>query len=171
MVDIETLDTRASAVIVSIGAVQFDPNSRLTGLSFYVRLDMDAQLKAGRTVSDSAISWWAQQLNLARNVFCEPVTPAVEGLRAFNAFVADAEGVWGNGSDFDNAILASANDTFGLKGWSYRRNRCYRTLKQLAANRNLPGLTRQGVRHNALEDAYYQAQRLQAIVANLKLDI
>ena len=41
--------------------------------------------------------------------------------------------VWGNGADFDNTILSSSYSETGLEQpWSFRNNRCYRTIKNLS---------------------------------------
>jgi exodeoxyribonuclease VIII len=64
--------------------------------------------------------------------------------------------VWGNGSDFDNAILAACYAAVGQPlPWDFWHNRCYRTLKALRPELKLQ---RQGTYHNALDDAKTQAQ-------------
>ena len=64
MLDIETLDTSPSAIVLSIGAVKF--NSVGLGDTFYVRLDSDPQLALGRTQSEATLTWWAGQSDAAR---------------------------------------------------------------------------------------------------------
>ena len=59
-----------------------------------------------------------------------------QGLTEFASFISRNGGeeakLWGNGSDFDNVIVGSLFDSFGLvKPWSYGRNRCYRTMKRM----------------------------------------
>ena len=67
--------------------------------------------------------------------------------------------------DFDNIILGSLYDAFGLrKPWSYSR---YRTVKNLGIGPRTPKV-REGVHHNALDDAITQARHLQEIFACLK---
>ena len=95
-----------------------------------------------------------------------------EALSRFSLFVAangdrDVE-LWGNGADFDNTILGSLYDAFGLrKPWSYSRNRCYRTMKNIGIGPRRPQ-AREGIYHNALDDAITQAIHLQDIFACLK---
>jgi exodeoxyribonuclease VIII len=63
--------------------------------------------------------------------------------------------VWGNGSDFDNAILSCCYGATGREvPWDFWHNRCYRTLKALRPG---PKLVREGTYHNALDDAKSQA--------------
>ncbi len=181
MLDLETLDTATSAVVISIGAVAFDPETNALGDTCYLELteDIAAQQARGRTISGDTVRWWMQQDVLAKRVFSVPPAEdvervsTVEALSRFNLFVADNGGrdaavMWGNGADFDNAILSSLYDTFGAyKPWSYSRNRCYRTLKNLGIGPHKPRV-REGVHHNALADAITQAVHLQEIFACLK---
>lgn len=187
MLDLETLDTCSSAVVLSIGAVAFDPFSRVIGEKFYVELvdDIAAQQRAGRTISGDTVRWWMDQNESAKLLFSkDPIqtdpkakvanrTSTELALKAFSAFIQRANGkeckVWGNGADFDNVVLGTLYEDFGLpKPWSYSKNRCYRTvmdLTRMSAFKNAPVLPkRQGVYHNALDDALTQAARLQEIM-------
>ena len=123
------------------------------------------------------------QSDAARSIFArrdeddlitpKPANPAVRmstehGLNEFSQFIARHGGkkveLWGNGADFDNVIIGSLFDTFGLvKPWSYGKNRCYRTMKRMFGE-NVP-LVHQGVHHNGLDDAITQAVHLQEIFA------
>lgn len=180
MLDLETLDTSPSAVVLSIGAVVFDPYTNVLGDHFYVEMteDIGSQQERGRTISGDTVRWWMQQDMLAKRVFAVPPPDGVEristleALTRFGAFVAANGGrdveLWGNGADFDNVILGSLYDAFGLrKPWSYSRNRCYRTMKNLGIGPRKPQV-RVGVYHNALGDAVTQAAHLQEIFACLK---
>lgn len=180
MLDLETLDTVSSAVVLSIGAVVFDPETDALGDKFYVEMteDTGTQQALGRTISGDTVRWWMHQDELAKRVFSVPAPGGVErvntpeALSRFSHFVAangdrDVE-VWGNGADFDNIILGSLYDKFGLrKPWSYSRNRCYRTMKNLGIGPRKPQ-ARVGVYHNALDDAVTQAVHLQEIFACLR---
>ena len=180
MLDLETLDTTSSAVVISIGAVAFDPEINALGDKFYVELtdDIARQQAHGRTISGDTVRWWMQQDVLAKRAFSVPPPDGVERVNTFEAlsrfglFVAtngarDVE-LWGNGADFDNIILGSLYDAFGLrKPWSHSRNRCYRTMKNLGIGPRRP-LVREGVHHNALDDAITQAVHLQEIFTCLK---
>ena len=178
MVDIETLDTSQSAVVLSIGAVAFDPNSKVLGEEFYVEFtDIDLQQKLGRTIGADTVTWWMQQSDEAKQLFsripsagARRVTTA-QGLSEFSAFLARNGGLqmqlWGNGADFDNVIIGSLYDSFGiLKPWSYGKNRCYRTMKRRFGEHT--PVVRHGVHHNGLDDAITQAVHLQEIFACIK---
>lgn len=176
MLDIETLDTAQSAVVLSIGAVVFDPHSKELGEKFYVEFttDLDTQQRVGRTVSAATVTWWMQQGAAAKQIFADPSPEGVrrvstaQGLTEFASFVSRNGGkeakLWGNGSDFDNVIVGSLFDSFGLaKPWSYSRNRCYRTMKRMFGED--VKVSRHGVHHNGLDDAITQAVHLQEIIA------
>lgn len=176
MLDIETLDTAQSAVVLSIGAVVFDPHSKELGEKFYVEFthDLAAQQRVGRTVSVNTVVWWMQQGAAAKQIFADPAPEGVhrvsttQGLAEFASFVSRNGGkeakLWGNGSDFDNVIVGSLYDSFNVvKPWSYAKNRCYRTMNRVFGE-NVP-LVHQGVLHNGLDDAITQAVHLQEIFA------
>lgn len=183
MLDLETLDTKTSAVVLSIGAVVFDPSSVGTvgsGSTFYAEMtdDTETQQAHGRTISGKTVGWWMQQSATAQGLFAE--LPANSNMRrrmnthnalsAFSNFVfknggRDAQ-IWGNGSDFDNLILGSLYESFNIsKPWSYGKNRCYRTMKR-EFGEGIP-IKRYGTHHNALDDAITQAVHLQEIYARI----
>jgi hypothetical protein len=166
MWDIESLDTRPSAIVLSVGAVCFDPNSDELGPSFHAILDLKTQAARGRTLSIDTIDWWNQQSIEARQVFAPAERiPVVDALHSLSFLLQEAEAVWGNGADFDNVIIGSLYESFDMRrAWSYGRNRCFRTVKSMALPKTYVAPVRAGVHHNALDDARYQAQVLQAIV-------
>ncbi len=162
--DLETLGTNGDAVVVSIGAIMFDAEN-IAENGFYAVLDIDDQVARGRKLNPGTVKWWMQQSEAARRVFTEKGRPVISVLDDFRAYVGynePGEGVkmWGNGADFDCVILGSLHDTFGMKKpWSYSNNRCFRTLKNIAQLEvGLGTPPREGVHHNALHDAVYQAK-------------
>lgn len=176
MLDIETLATAQKAVVVSLGAVAFDPHSEELGERFYVEFaDLAFQQQMGRILDADTVSWWMRQSDEAKQLFVEKESPerlnTATALVAFGHFIARNGGknaeIWGNGSDFDNVIVGSLYDDFCMpKPWSYSRNRCYRTMRA-CFGADVPR-TRHGVHHNGLDDAITQAIHLQGIFACLK---
>jgi hypothetical protein len=174
MWDIESLDTKPSAVVLSIGAVMFDPNTDELGESIYVVLDVAQQMKAGRTISSDTLAWWNQQSEEARAIFNAPQLLVMDALEALTGFIQrnSPRGFWGNGSDFDNVIIGSLFESFNVpRPWSYSRNRCFRTLKSLPLPKTVIQPDRQGTHHNAIDDARHQARCLQAIARALALEV
>lgn len=166
MMDLETLDTRPGAVILSIGAVVFDYKNDLLGAEFHQIINVDSSVKAGCTISESTQKWWSEQSDEAKKTLNDAKEGKGKDLKdALNGFghYLDLLGappskicLWGNGSDFDNVLLIAAYEKAGMTPpWKFYNNRCYRTLKSLK-----PGikLVREGTYHNALDDAKTQAR-------------
>lgn len=156
MVDLETVDNKPTSAIASIGAVMFDEKG--TYQEFYMVVDHHSAIALGMTKSQSTLDWWAGQSEEARKIF-HPDTPKKDILVAlieFGAWFRNYNGLylWGNGADFDNAILSTA---YGLaditQPWKYSNNRCFRTVKHKGRMK-----ARTGVYHNALDDAITQAR-------------
>jgi hypothetical protein len=63
MLDLETLSTRPESVILTIGAVKFDPwgEDVDTDNVLYYRVNVDEQLAMDRHVLESTIEWWGKQ--------------------------------------------------------------------------------------------------------------
>ena len=167
MLDLETMSTGSYAAIVSIGAVSFDPALVGFRTSFYQTISLASSMKAGLRVDADTIKWWLGQTSaLARAaVLSEHYVNLDEALLGFAEWYGtdDSVPVWGNGAGFDNVILGNAYKAVGIdQPWSYKANRCFRTLRSLPPEVARP---EHGVAHNALDDAIAQARWLQAIVA------
>lgn len=164
MVDIETVDNKPTAGILSIGAVMVDWYNNRIDHPFYVSICPDSCKDAGLTESEDTMKWWARQSEEARRVFTEPKVSLMEGLTAFHRYLdrwnRSKLRLWGNGSDFDNVIIANAYNAVGLDApWRFYNNRCFRTVKNIYSDVIVtPG--RKGTYHNALDDAKHQAEIL-----------
>lgn len=164
MLDIETLSTRADGIIISIGAVKFDPNSdEIDDQGFYTAISVDSNQTAGRHLSQSTLKFWLEQPKEAQVVFTEKNLPLEDALNEFAAFFDHADyKVWGNGASFDVPMLAHAFETHGANTpWKFWNARCYRTIKNLKAVKNVPAVPNE-LAHHALADAIKQAKQLQA---------
>lgn len=166
MVDLETLGRRAGCKVLSIGAVEFGPMG--LGKEFYIALNLEQQTQLH--VDSDTEAWWAKQSAEARRVFTEPKTSFVPGMNAFEDWLIMVSSaklrnvrMWGNGSDFDCAILHAAYCAAGRDRtpWEFWNTRCYRTLKNM---HKTVKLERQGTYHNALDDAKSQAEHAVAIM-------
>lgn len=160
MLDLETLDTRSTGVILAIGAVAFTKDGITS--EFYRTVDAQSAIDLGLTVSGGTFKWWMAQSGAARKALFEDNVTIQSALYEFSDWVEeDTEGdpkVWGNGSDFDNAMLAHAYSKLGHETpWKFWNNRCYRTACQMLNDYNRK---QQGVHHNALDDARSQANHL-----------
>lgn len=177
MVDLETKGNKPGCMILSIGAVFFDAETGELGDQFYKVVGPMGQKKRGLHEDASTMEWWAKQSEGARQVLIEHEASEVtleEGLRGFTKFLESADGglkavkVWGNGADFDNAILTVAYMAHQQNiPWEFWNNRCFRTLKNLAPSVKMEkGL----LAHNALNDAIMQAEHAIKILRRIKID-
>lgn len=165
MLDLETLDNRPTAVILSIGAVAFDPYEGTMGEQFFQNIDIESCLQRGLTVSGSNIAWWMQQNESARQIFNKTPVDLPIALKNFTHFIREVERdislktiVWGNGAGFDNVILNNAFEASGLDApWEFRQNSCYRTMKRMFYDVPYDG---SAIEHSSLHDAICQAQHL-----------
>lgn len=165
MIDLETLDTQPSAVIVSIGATRFGPGAWQPWDTFYLPVAFDP--RDGRTVSRSAVAWWMQQPVEVQAALSDPVAVPLSGaLGQLMTWIrnggADEVEVWAGPATFDLAVLEHAYRAYGWANlpWKYNETRCYTTLRK-----DHPEVPRQtpGIAHNALSDAIAQAQHVCAI--------
>jgi hypothetical protein len=172
-IDLETFGTKATSVISNIGAVVFGRDGTLLD-AFESPLNIQDQLHHGRDVSESTLKWWFKQTDEARaKIYDTPVFADGHNVVILNAFsdfcrnARDMDGtlnLWGNGSDFDNAMLGNLFDMYKIdRPWAHYENRCYRTIKALANNKYFAANGRDyawmkpSLAHDALSDAKSQA--------------
>lgn len=165
MCDLETWGRRAGCSIMSIGAVRFSEDGiggANPGEQFHVIVSRESCKTAGLHEDPSTIEWWGKQKPEAQRTMVltesEHAIDLKTALVQFGEFVNSVKGskVWGNGADFDNAILYAAYAAVGLEvPWQFWDSRCYRTLKNMRPT--VKADKRGGIYHNALDDAIYQA--------------
>jgi hypothetical protein len=175
MLDLETLGTRAGGKVLQIGAVVFSQGG--LGDEFCTTIDRWSQ--GTLTEDPNTVAWWASQDSTVSAEVLGGSTPLPVALRTFDQWLRRVAPVtrpnggsrllnlWGNGADFDNVyLLAAYTATFpGIKpAWSFRGNRCFRTLKSLRPEIEL---VRVGSHHNALDDAKTQALHAVKILRSL----
>lgn len=175
MIDLETLGTRADAVILSIGAVKFDLDSdKIDDAAFYASISVDSNLASQRKISEDTLIWWLQQSPEAQAVFHEPKQSLEGALSDLIDWIGPdwssktrPHYVWSNGADFDIPMLAHAMQGFGWDvPWLFWNNRCVRTYKTLPGMKGIK-TEPATVAHNALADAIAQVKLVQAIQKKL----
>ena len=176
MCDFETLDTTPSSVVLSVGLVEFFPETQSLGREFYALFEVQGQLDMGRTISESTLTWWMGQSQEARReAFRESDLlshrdSVAKVLMNINNFLDQCDGspmIWGNGAAFDNSILSHLYAQCKISpAYHFTSDRCYRTLKNL-----VPGLKAEnfeGVAHHALDDAKNQARHAMILLDLIK---
>ncbi len=167
MIDLETLDTRPSTYVLSIGACVFGDDGVDTADTFYTSITGE---QVGRTMSRSTVQWWLTHPTVsdeARTVFTDPSAVKLpDALRSFHTWLLRRAGthVWANDPDFDCSILQHAlNGVRGIEWpFGYNAGRSFRTVVEdawgLDHKDHWPARSPELIHHNALHDAIYEAQ-------------
>lgn len=180
-IDLETLGKNPQAMILSIGAVEFDPHTGEMGDTFYRVIDLEAP--GGGVMDASTVLWWMRQSAPARealfgpNVERVPLQQALVEFSEWLGFNDDLpEGqeypnvhLWQRG-DKDAQWLTSAYEGMGLKTpFPYWVVSDQRTLCRWVPVPPSDCPERTCVEHDALADAVHQAHWLVAVFKQLKV--
>ena len=190
MIDLETLDTRPSAVVLSVGLVIWETmyNPPSDALSYDIRerfmrvLNMEEQFTRGRTVSQSTFLWWQRQDPMARAEAFHPVRqPCAQVLTELRDCVdkyADLSvgdtginAFWASPVAFDLPIWEDLAMTFSnFVPWRYNQRYDVRTVVREAnlSVREHEDSTLVGTPHTPVYDCEWQISLL--IAARQKLN-
>ncbi len=169
MIDLETMGKNPDAPIISLGAIFFDPQTGEMGPEFSKTIDLDT---AGGVIDRNTIKWWLKQSREAQSAIMTDEIPLDDALLQLREFIDENSGeffvqVWGNGANFDNTILRRSYERQGIPcPWRYYNDRDVRTIVELGKAIDFDVRTAipfEGERHNALDDARYQAKYVSAI--------
>ena len=170
MIDLETLSTNPNATILTIGGVKFDPYSFTEpSQGMYFRVDVDSQTAMGRDVQQETIDWWATQpKEISEEALGDEDRIDLKYLiKQINKWSVGVDVFWCQGPLFDYAILQNIYKQLGHPvPWQYWQIRDSRTLGSLVPRD--PYEKRTGL-HNALEDCYFQARKVQKIYKQLDI--
>lgn len=161
MLDFETLGQTPDTAVLSLGAVLFNQDGILDCQDWV--FDLTEQLRSKRSVTSSTIVWWLQQGAKAQEIFALSNSKG-KGMREFTpeflkfSSTKDLR-VWGNGATFDVSIIEHLLSQMKVENpWMFWNVRCYRTIKAMfEIEKGKPFV---GTKHNALDDAKYQAERM-----------
>lgn len=155
MIDLETLGSNSRAPIIQIGLAFFT----IQGITMKSQLtiDFDDAIKYGEA-DGSTIKWWLQQPKEAQDSLFKNSRPVEEAIDVLTKLLEaqNANFYWAHAT-FDFPILHSLFRAMDLN-YPLPHRRCYdlRTLEYLAGP--IEWEEREGVHHNALDDAVYQAK-------------
>ena len=132
MIDMETLDTAPSTVILTIGAVRFDPRGVGVVERLELRPTIDEQTETfNRSISDDTLRWWGEQSP-------EAIEEAMgdrdrisyhDCMEKLYKFCWNADKVWSNGSGFDVVVAENAFRELDMKiPWPFWTIRDCRTI-------------------------------------------
>ncbi|EJG9526381.1 3'-5' exoribonuclease [Escherichia coli] len=169
MIDLETMGKNPDAPIISIGAIFFDPQTGDMGPEFSKTIDLET---AGGVIDRDTIKWWLKQSREAQSAIMTDEIPLDDALLQLREFIDENSGeffvqVWGNGANFDNTILRRSYERQEIPcPWRYYNDRDVRTIVELGKAMDFDAraaIPFEGERHNALDDARYQAKYVSTI--------
>lgn len=160
MVDIETLDTAPSAVVLELSTVIFtdSPGIKQTSPATYI-FDRNHQASVGRTVSQDTLDWWDEKLSnksyapqdkiyleLLLNNKSVNITPKEAHIALTESLKQVTGYIWCKGASFDFPIIKSFFASFGLSdpfsdNKNYRKQMDLRTYETIARDMGFSGYT------------------------------
>jgi hypothetical protein len=163
MVDIETLASEDTALVLSIGACEFNMRGEI-GETFLCTLDIDDQIRRGFKVSGDTILWWMQQDKEAHRHLVDVEAYQYSIQEAANAFIdfryqkcSAAKFIWAKPPQFDIVILRHMFKK-ALREWPFHYSN-ERDLRTLLAVFNGPDIDISNeASHDPLSDAIFQAR-------------
>jgi len=165
MIDLETLGVEPDSVIMTLGAVKFDPFSEVEPHTpLYLRCDVEEQTETyGRRIDDNTLAWWSKQSQEIQDeafgdeherVTCDDLA------KKLNKWCVGLDYIWCQGPTFDFTILQNFYKNIKKPcPWNYWQIRDSRTLFAM-----MPYDPRKDIQeslHNALADCFYQAKCVQ----------
>lgn len=169
MIDLETLSTRPDAVILSLGAIKFNPYTQDDPHDpLYFKVDVDSQTSMGRHVMEDTLDWWTKQPeHIREDALGEDDRMDLNyTVNAINKWAVGVDIFWCQGPLFDYAILQNLYAQLNRPApWQYWAIRDSRTLFSLYRETGIPKVDA----HNALADCDYQAKKVQRYYKKLGL--
>jgi len=169
MLDLETLGVSPGSVVLSMGAVAYDPRAPWdsdTGQElartyrFMRKISLEDCCAQGLVIEPGSIRFWMSQSDEAREEAFSGKMLLKNALLDFSDWFGrlPSDGpvkVWAHGAPFDPALLKAAYKAVGLEEpWEFRELRDTRTVFDLA------GITYKGTRHHVIEDCLDQCRKV-----------
>lgn len=181
MIDLETLGTTPDSVILTLGAIKFDPwddSSTLTNAEnikmdcFYQRID-PSSFPESSTIDEGTLKWWASQNeDVRQEAFAEDNRhPIRTTLTDFYKWLGTFDCVWSNGATFDIVMLEwSYRAHEKAVPWKYWQARDTRTVFGFVKNhRDFMPEQASSMKHHALWDCWVQLVTVQNIIRSLNI--
>lgn len=161
MIDIESLDTSPNCVILTIGAVRFDPKGMGVVEKLELRPTIDEQTeKYNRVINEDTLRWWSEQSPeaLEEALGDRGRISFRECMETLYKFCWNRRAVWSNGAGFDIVAMESAWRNLDMRiPWPYYTVRDTRTLYEIAGVSLKDAKYKTRTTHKAVEDAEHQA--------------
>ena len=163
MIDLETLDTRPSAVVFQVGVLVFkdvlggDIRGNIILEKKIFHLDLLDQIMAGRTIDPDTVQWWRSQNSDSWHRHPDEITKTGHMFQEINRLCDEHEvdSLWANSPSFDCVLMRSLRESLKIE-WqfpSFRKDMDLRTLKKLFQMKGRRmGSSGKQTTHNALSD-------------------
>ena len=159
MIDIESLDTTPDCVILTIGAVRFDPKGSGVVERLELRPTIEDQTEIyNRSINEDTLRWWSEQSPeaLEEAMGENGRIPFRECMEILYKFCWNRRAVWSNGASFDVVVAESAWRNLEMRTpWPFYTVRDTRTLYEITGVSLKDG--GHVTSHKAVEDAERQA--------------
>lgn len=171
MIDLETLDTSPYCVILTIGAVLFDPKGTSVTQKLSLRPTIEEQSeKFNRTISEGTLHWWSSQSPdaIEEAMGDRDRMSFKECMETLYKFCWNRRAVWSNGASFDIVAIETSWRSLDMQiAWPYYTVRDTRTLYEVAGVSLKDKKYGTRTTHKAVEDAEHQALVVQDAYAKL----
>lgn len=163
MIDLETLDTRPSAVVFQAGVLVFkdvlggDIRGNLILEKKIFHLDILEQIMAGRTIDPETVQWWRTQNPDAWHRHPDEIIKSGHMFQEINRLYEEHKvgSLWANSPSFDAVLMRSLRESLGIS-WefpTFREDMDLRTVKRLFQMKGRHVVTPgKAATHNALKD-------------------
>lgn len=166
MIDLETLAVSPRTVVLSLGAVHFNPFTTDIFDTLYLKIDLDDQDRLNREIDPNTIDWWARQdpLVMEETFSTTDRISIQDALNKFHKFAWGCDRFWSHGVGFDLVIIEDIYRQIKKPlPWNYWQLRDTRTLFDLGYD---PEMSKEN-KHDALQDAIRQARGVQTVYRKL----
>lgn len=163
MIDLETLDTRPSAVVFQVGVLVFkdvlggDIRGNLILEKKIFHLDILDQIMVGRTFDLETVRWWKSQNSDSWHRHPDEITRSGHMFQEINRLHEEHKvgSLWANSPSFDCVLMRSLRESLKIQYEfpAFREDMDLRTLKRLfqMKGRKVDSLSK-NPSHNALKD-------------------
>lgn len=177
VLDLETMSIKQDAAIIEIGMVIFNHDSVASAIPNILEqwsgaIRLESAMKHGGITDGGTVTWWLDpdrseardNWSLSIKISLPSALNEVAIILGKYSTTQPLPLIWGNGVNFDNAILKSAYERLEVKvPWGFRQDADFRTLKLLYKD-VVPEPAFVGTPHIALDDARHEAVWLSSIL-------
>jgi hypothetical protein len=164
--DIETLDTATTSVVIQIAAAAYtytDKGAGKTLPALDLKLNTPSQIQRGRTISQDTMKFWFKNSDtkaVLGAILANQDVPVEIALRTLSDYIKrhDITEIWSQGPTFDITILEHLMAQFDIEvPWKFYQVRDLRTVQNFVGmDAKAKAIKDGGVTHNALDDVHTQ---------------